>query len=126
LRRHFSRVDCAGGANQRLAFERLHDALQLTEDESEPDQDQATGDRDRAGDNERVAQAERIDRNTKSDRHQAGGSGQQADSQQNESHRVSVPYKYAGNSHISYQNVAACRIIRKNWPRYSLSKSTID
>ena len=65
---------------------------------------------------QRVAQAERIDRNTKSDRHQAGGGDQQANSQQNESHRVSVPYQYAGGSHNDYQIVTAFRVIRKNLP----------
>ena len=54
------------------------------------------------------------------------GGGDEADSQQNESHRVSVPYRYAGGSHIGYQSVAAFRYIRKNLPWYSLSKSTID
>ncbi len=42
--------------------------------------------------------------------------GHEADSQQNESHRVSVPYQYAGGSHIGYQIVTAFRVIRKNLP----------
>ena len=122
----FGRFDRDGAPRQRLALERLGDPPQLTKDKRKSDQDQAARDRDRARDNERIAEAEGIDWNTKSDRYQAYGGRDEANGQQNESHRVSVPYQHAVGCHTGYQSVAAFRVIRKNLPWYSLSKSTID
>jgi len=100
--RYVGRFGCTQRSSTTL--ERFIDPPQLAEHERQRNQDQTARNRDRARDYQRIAQAERIDRNTESDRHQTGGGRQQANSHQNDSHRVSVPLPVHGRQPHSLTN----------------------
>ena len=90
------------------------------------DQDQAACGRNRARNDKRVTQAESVDRNTESDRQQPGRGHQQANSHQDESHRVYVPLPVRERRPHSLTNCGGLPDHPQAPLCYSVIESTID